>query len=130
MENGWIQDGVFVTDIPEGVDGGFLSADMARIAMMAGLLIDVLSDLLPDEPATAGSSSAVDRATEERVRAIIGEEAIKASIAETFESVLQEIHAAKEDALGDIEDAMGDIEDAIGDIKDALMDAKDESPNR
>ncbi len=115
VQNGWIQDGVFVTDIPEGVDGGFLGADMIRISLMASLLIDVLSDQLPPEAEPASPANAVDRVIEERLHDMIDEAALKASIAEAFESALEAIEAAKEDALGDIEDAKYDALEELPD---------------
>jgi len=110
VQNGWITDGVFVTDIPEGVDGGFLGADMIRISLMASLLIDVLSDQLPPEAEadTDALSDTVDRLIEERVRIMLDEAALEASIAEAFDNALEEIEAAKDDALSAIADATDD----------------------
>ncbi len=111
VKNGWIEDGVFVTDIPEGVDGGFLAADMRRISLMARLLIDVLSDRLPAEPAPTALDEAIDRRIEERVREMLDHAALEASIAETFSEALEEIEAAKDDALAEIADALDEFSD-------------------
>lgn len=123
VKNGWITDGLFVTDIPEGVDGGFLGADMRRVALMAELLASVLEDNLTSPAASTAGVSA------EEIHAIIdarvGEylasldlETLRDTLVEVrdeFEDLVdearEEIEAAKADAIGAIADAAGDAFD-------------------
>lgn len=101
VKNGWIEDGVFVTDIPEGVDGGFLGADMIRIALMADLLADVLSDRLPPEE-TAPAIHSADTDLKELIDA--------------------QLATSLADAFGEIEDMKGMLEDILGTLEDLSND--------
>lgn len=101
VKNGWIVDGLFVTDIPEGVDGGFLAADMRRIALMAKLLADVLSDQLVEEQPLSLSQDFAEAVE----NALIEMRAIKDEI----DALKDEIETIKADAIDEIEDLLDEI---------------------
>lgn len=120
VANGWIQDGLFVTDIPEGVDGGFLAADMRRVALMAELLVNVLEDNLPSAPTPVGGVSAEE--IHALVDARVGEylasldlETLRDTLEETREELAETLEELKEEALEAIEVAK---DDAIAELED------------
>ncbi len=104
VQNGWIEDGVFVTDIPDGVDGGFLDADMQRIAIMAELLEDVLRDKLPEEEITPTD---IIHAT---VDARIGE--VMSNM--DFSEILGWIDCAKDEILEQVGNALDEVLSELG----------------
>ncbi len=112
VKNGWIEDGFFVTDIPEGVDGGFLAADMRRVALMAGLLSDVLSDRLPEADRAASlptasvfSGETVHAAVQEQIREYFSEHELDEVLGEALAEILDELEAMKDEILEEIEAA-------------------------
>ena len=112
VKNGWIVDGLFVTDIPEGVDGGFLAADMKRIALMAQLLAQLLSDRLPAKATSAPISQNDTDALSETLRAVLSE---------TIGDFADEFDGIKEDALGELEDAKEEFLAELRALKDELL---------
>lgn len=118
VKNGWIEDGLFVTDIPEGVDGGFLAADMRRVALMAGLLSDVLQDQLPQDapaPVTASVQETIDAAVQQQIRAYFSERELDEVLGETIAQTLEELESFKEE-----------LEDLKDEILEEIESAKDE----
>ncbi len=112
VKNGWIEDGLFVTDIPEGVDGGFLAADMRRVALMANLLSDVLSDRLsetdgaaPQPAAPACTEETIRAAVQEQIREYFSEHELDAVLGDALSETLDELEALKDEILEEIEAA-------------------------
>lgn len=114
VKNGWIEDGFFVTDIPEGVDGGFLAADMRRVALMAGLLSDVLSDRL-SESERASFQPTVSVPAQGMIHTVVQEQ-----VREYFSE--HELDAVLGDALADTLDQLGDFKDELEDLKDEILE--------
>ncbi len=112
VKNGWIEDGVFVTDIPEGVDGGFLAADMRRVALMAGLLSDVLYDRLPETDCVAPTPTApvlsgemIQEAVQEQIREYFSEHELDEVLGEALAEIMDELEDLKDEILEEIEAA-------------------------
>ncbi len=122
VKSGWIEDGFFVTDIPEGVDGGFLAADMRRVALMAGLLSDVLHDQLRGEDAPTSEAAlapsiqaTVEKAVQDQVREYFSEQELDEVLGEALASTLEQLEAFKDE-----------LEELKDEILDEIEAAKDE----